>query len=210
MLVRLVYLSALWFAISLFVTLVIGTRLRRPDFVLSLLWLTGVILAGNFIAILTFGRLLEIFGFSVLAFVFGLFWILTLSDWNAAGQITWAMALITSGLFVIYTFLLTAFSPLNPLSFVFALLFFVLEAITLMLALAHLHESLDVVCRVHWQRLVEKLESIPGYLPMVSLQVPAYNEPVEVLEKTLSSLDQLNYPNFEVLVVDNNTPKQET
>ena len=45
---------------------------------------------------------------------------------------------------------------------------------------------------------------------MVSLQVPAYNEPVEVVEKTLDSLAQLNYPNFEVLVVDNNTPLQET
>jgi cellulose synthase/poly-beta-1,6-N-acetylglucosamine synthase-like glycosyltransferase len=45
---------------------------------------------------------------------------------------------------------------------------------------------------------------------MVSLQVPAYNEPVEVVEKTLNSLAGLNYPHFEVLVVDNNTPLQET
>jgi cellulose synthase/poly-beta-1,6-N-acetylglucosamine synthase-like glycosyltransferase len=73
-----------------------------------------------------------------------------------------------------------------------------------------MHESLDVVCRVRWHRLVEKLEQIPGYLPMVSLQVPAYNEPVEVVEKTLNSLAGLNYPDFEVLVVDNNTPLQET
>ena len=210
MLVRALYLSALWFAISLFATLVMGSRLRRRDSALSLLWLTGVILAGNFIAIFTFGRLLEIFGFSLLAFGFGLCWILLLRDWNAAGQITWAMTLITTGLFIFYTFLLTAFSPLNPVSFVFALMFFFLEAITLFLALAHMHESLDVVCRTQWNRLIDKLEPVPGYEPMVSLQVPAYNEPIEVLEKTLNSLAELNYPNFEVLVVDNNTPKQET
>src|SRR5690606_17564468 len=108
------------------------------------------------------------------------------------------------------TFLLTAFTPLNALSFIFALLFFILEAITLLMALAHMHESLDVVCRVRWHRQVERLESNPDYLPMVSLQVPAYNEPVEVVEKTLNSLAKLNYPNFEVLVVDNNTPLQET
>src|SRR5919106_1871633 len=173
MLVRILYLSALWFAISLFATLVMGSRLRRSDFSLSLLWLTGVILVGNFIAVFTFGRLLEIFGFSLVAFVFGLFWILQLRDWNAAGQVTWAMTLITTGLFVIYTFLLTAFSPLNPLSFIFALSFFFLEAITLTLALAHMHESLDVVCRFHWHRLVNKLEPISGYSPVVSLQVPA-------------------------------------
>ena len=210
MLVHALYLCALWSAISLFGTLAMGARLRRSDSALSLLWLTGVILAGNLIAIFTFGRLLEIFGLSLLAFFFGLYWIIRLRDWNAPGQVTWAMTLITTGLFVIYTFLLTAFSPLNPLSFVFALIFFFLEAITLLLALAHMHESLDVVCRTRWHHLVEKLEPIPGYLPMVSLQVPAYNEPVEVVEKTLKSLAGLNYPNYEVLVVDNNTPQQET
>ena len=210
MLVRALYLAALWFAFSLFATLIMGSRLRRSDSALSLLWLTGVILAGNLIAIFTFGRLLEIFGFSLLAFGFGLYWIIDLRDWNAPGQVTWAMTLITTGLFVIYTFMLTAFSPLNPLSFIFALIFFFLEAITLLLALSHMHESLDVVCRIRWRRLVNKLEPVPGYLPMVSLQVPAYNEPVEVVQKTLNSLAQLNYPNFEVLVVDNNTPRQET
>src|SRR5687767_8415751 len=210
MLVRILYLSALWFAISLFATLIMGSRLRRTDVSLALLWLTGVILTGNLIAIFTFGRLLEIFGLSLLAFSFGLYWIIQLRDWNAPGQVTWAMTLMTTGLFVSYTFLLTAFSPLNPLSFIFALIFFFLEAITLTLALAHMHESLDVVCRVRWHRLVDKLEPVPGYLPMVSLQVPAYNEPVEVVEKTLNSLAGLNYPNLEVLVVDNNTPLQET
>jgi cellulose synthase/poly-beta-1,6-N-acetylglucosamine synthase-like glycosyltransferase len=210
MLVRALYLCALWSAISLLTTLVMGSRLRRSDSALSLLWLTGVILAGNLIAIFTFGRLLEIFGFSLLAFIFGLYWIIRLRDWNAPAQVTWGMTLMTTGLFVIYTFLLTAFSPLNPLSFLFALIFFFLEAITLLMALAHMHESLDVVCRVRWHRLVEKLEPVPGYLPMVSLQVPAYNEPVEIVEKTLNSLAQLNYPNYEVLVVDNNTPQQET
>jgi cellulose synthase/poly-beta-1,6-N-acetylglucosamine synthase-like glycosyltransferase len=210
MLVRLLYLSALWFAISLFATLIMGSRLRRRDFSLSLLWLTGVILLGNFIAIFTFGRLLEIFGFSLLAFSFGLYWIIRLNDLNAPGQVTWAMTLITTALFIIYTFMLTAFSPLNPLSFVFALIFFFLEAITLMLALTHMHESLDVVCRVEWHRLVESLDPFSEYLPMVSLQVPAYNEPVEVVEKTLNSLAGLNYPNYEVLVVDNNTPLQAT
>ncbi len=210
MLVRVLYLSALWFAISLFAMLIMGSRLRRSDFSLSLLWLTGVILAGNFIAIFTFGRLFEIFGFSLFAFGFGLYWILRLSDWNAPGQVTWAMALITTVLFLVYTLMLTAFSPLNPLSFVFALVFFFVEAITLLMALAHMHESLDVVCRVRWHQLVDQLAPAPGYSPMVSLQVPAYNEPIEVLQKTLNSLAGLNYPNFEVLVVDNNTPLQET
>src|SRR6266498_4755355 len=210
MLVRALYLSAIWFAISLFATLMLGARLRRSNSALSLLWLGVIIIAGNLIALFTFGKFLGIFGLSLITFLFGLFWIIRLRDWNAAGQVTWAMTLITTGLFILYTFLLTAFSPLNPLSFIFALLFFFLEAITLLLALAHMHESLDVICRVRWHRLLDKLDPLPDYLPMVSLQVPAYNEPVEVVQKTLHSLAGLNYPNYEVLVVDNNTPLQET
>src|SRR5690349_21324359 len=114
MLVRALYLSAIWFALSLFATLIVGSRLRRSDSTVSLLWLTGVLLTGNLIAIFTFGRLLEIFGFSLIAFGFGLYWIVRLHDWNAAGQVTWGMTLLTTGLFAIYTFMLTGFSPLNP------------------------------------------------------------------------------------------------
>lgn len=41
--------------------------------------------------------------------------------------------------------------------------------------------------------------------PKVSIHVPAYNEPPEMLKKTLDALARLDYPNFEVLVIDNNT-----
>ncbi len=44
--------------------------------------------------------------------------------------------------------------------------------------------------------------------PMVSIHVPAYNEPPELLVDTLRTLAQLDYPNYEVIVVDNNTPDQ--
>ena len=210
MLTRLLYLSAIWFALSLLVTLAVGSRLRRRDSALSLIWLAVIIFTGDFFAIFTFGKFFEIFGLSWLAFAFGLYWITRLRDWNAAGQVAWTMTLLTTGLFIIYTFMLTAFSPLNPISFIFALIFFFLEVITLCLALAHMHESLDVICRLQWHRLVDKLEPIPGYEPMVSLHVPAYNEPIEIVQRTLESLARLNYSNYEVLVMDNNTPLEET
>ena len=210
MLIHFLYLSTIWFAISLLTTLAIGSRLRQNDIRQSLIWLISVIVIGDVIGLVFFTTFLETFFFSALAFLFGLAWIFRLRKWNAAGQITWTMTLITTGLFMVYSFLLTAFSPLNPVSFIFALCFFFLEVITLMLALAHMHESLDVVCRTRWTRRVDKLDPIPDYQPMVSLQVPAYNEPIEVVKKTLDSLAQLDYPNFEVLVVDNNTPLEST
>lgn len=47
-------------------------------------------------------------------------------------------------------------------------------------------------------------------LPFVSVHVPAYNEPPEMLVETLNALAQLDYPHYEVLVIDNNTPQQAT
>jgi cellulose synthase/poly-beta-1,6-N-acetylglucosamine synthase-like glycosyltransferase len=39
----------------------------------------------------------------------------------------------------------------------------------------------------------------------IEIQVPAHNEPPEVLCETLNHLAQLDYQNFSVLVIDNNT-----
>ncbi|MDP1834055.1 MAG: glycosyltransferase [Candidatus Moranbacteria bacterium] len=41
--------------------------------------------------------------------------------------------------------------------------------------------------------------------PFVSILIPAYNEPPIILMQTLDTLAQLEYENFEVLVIDNNT-----
>ncbi|MGD9841656.1 MAG: glycosyltransferase [Steroidobacteraceae bacterium] len=43
------------------------------------------------------------------------------------------------------------------------------------------------------------------YQPKVSVHVPAYNEPPDMLIETLNAVAALDYPNFEVLVIDNNT-----
>ena len=46
-------------------------------------------------------------------------------------------------------------------------------------------------------------------LPMISVHVPAYNEPPDMLIETLDALARLDYPRYEVIVIDNNT-KDET
>lgn len=42
-------------------------------------------------------------------------------------------------------------------------------------------------------------------VPFVSIHVPTHNEPPEVVCQTLRALDKLDYPNFEVILLDNNT-----
>ena len=42
--------------------------------------------------------------------------------------------------------------------------------------------------------------------PKVSIHVPAYSEPPEMLKQTLDAVARLDYPNFECVVIINNTP----
>jgi cellulose synthase/poly-beta-1,6-N-acetylglucosamine synthase-like glycosyltransferase len=46
------------------------------------------------------------------------------------------------------------------------------------------------------------------HYPKVSIQVPAYRENPAMLNETLSSLARLDYPDFEVMVIINNTPDE--
>jgi cellulose synthase/poly-beta-1,6-N-acetylglucosamine synthase-like glycosyltransferase len=45
-----------------------------------------------------------------------------------------------------------------------------------------------------------------GYGPKVSIHIPAYMEPPEMLKATLDAVARLNYQNFECIIVVNNTP----
>lgn len=46
--------------------------------------------------------------------------------------------------------------------------------------------------------------------PKVSIHVPIHNEPPALVIKTLQALQRLEYPNFEVLIIDNNTDEDDT
>ena len=48
--------------------------------------------------------------------------------------------------------------------------------------------------------------SSAAYLPKVSIHIPAYREPPDMLNATLDSVAGLDYPNFECVLVINNTP----
>jgi hypothetical protein len=57
-----------------------------------------------------------------------------------------------------------------------------------------------------WQRPVEPADPLhPRRAPKVSIHIPCYAEPPEVVIATIDALAALDYPDFEVLVIDNNT-----
>jgi cellulose synthase/poly-beta-1,6-N-acetylglucosamine synthase-like glycosyltransferase/exo-beta-1,3-glucanase (GH17 family) len=56
-------------------------------------------------------------------------------------------------------------------------------------------------------RLVEAQKpATPSRFPKVSIHVPAYREPPEMLKQTIDALARLEYPNFEAIIIVNNTP----
>jgi exo-beta-1,3-glucanase (GH17 family)/cellulose synthase/poly-beta-1,6-N-acetylglucosamine synthase-like glycosyltransferase len=76
-----------------------------------------------------------------------------------------------------------------------------------LIALARIEEIAAIVFGKGPQRLIAGALPAPDdYLPMVSVHVPAHREPPEMLKATLDALARLNYPNFECVIVINNTP----
>jgi len=67
------------------------------------------------------------------------------------------------------------------------------------------HEWAEALWVKEHRRLFKPRPMDDRDLPMVSIHVPAHNEPPEMLIETLNALARLNYPRFEVLLIDNNT-----
>ncbi|MFW6136389.1 MAG: glycosyltransferase, partial [Chloroflexota bacterium] len=208
MLTRALLLSASWLFLGCLTTFLRGSRVRNGSPARSLIWLLTVVLAGDVWALLTFGVPHEIGALTGVALLFGGWCIQKLPHWNALGQTMWAAAVLTTLLYWLYSFAVTAFTPLHPLAYIAASAFLFLETAALVLALTFTYETLDVACRIHWDRRVDTVAADPSYAPKVSLHVPAYNEPTEVVAHTLRALAKLDYPAYEVLLIDNNTPDE--
>ncbi|MCP5431430.1 MAG: glycosyltransferase [Chromatiaceae bacterium] len=71
--------------------------------------------------------------------------------------------------------------------------------------LAEAHEWAEALWLKQWRRSPLPAALPEHRLPRVSIHVPAYNEPPDMLVQTLDALAGLDYPDFEVLVIDNNT-----
>ena len=71
--------------------------------------------------------------------------------------------------------------------------------------LTEAHEWAEARWIIRLRRPFKPVAVDDDQLPMVSIHLPAYNEPPAMVMQTLDSLAVLDYPRFEVLVVDNNT-----
>jgi len=83
---------------------------------------------------------------------------------------------------------------------------YALALLSLPVGLVHVYEAGEVLWRTTWRRPRAALAAAwRTRYPLVSIHVPTHAEPPWVVNATLDALAGLDYPNFEVLVVDNNT-----
>src|SRR5579862_9172311 len=75
----------------------------------------------------------------------------------------------------------------------------------MLVLLAEAHEWAEAHWVTYRRRLGAPIMKDDKKFPKVSVHVPAYNEPPDMLIETLDALARLDYPDFEVLVIDNNT-----
>jgi cellulose synthase/poly-beta-1,6-N-acetylglucosamine synthase-like glycosyltransferase len=124
-------------------------------------------------------------------------------DWNPAGQTLFGTMALTSAAFVLYAVHFTISEPLPLVAYPTSLVLIGLEVLAFVLLLVATHETLDTAARVRWRRPAEPASI--GLQPFVSVHVPTHNEPPELVLETLRALRALDYPSYEVIVIDNNT-----
>src|SRR6266480_2132269 len=124
-----------------------------------------------------------------------------LPQWSFLAAELLSALLVASVAYLIYAGAQPFVDRLSLLGIAGSFVLLLLEASALALSVYYLFEILDVFSRR--TRIAHRAE--PSYRPKVAIQVPCYNEPIEVMRETLTALSQLDYQDLIIQVVDNNT-----
>jgi glycosyltransferase involved in cell wall biosynthesis len=146
-------------------------------------------------------------GAAAVAFA-SLVWMPVTRRWSARAHVCWASSVFLFVVFLTYALDWTLSSHLGAASTAGGVLLWMLEVGAAILTCAYLWEICDALGTEHWRRRITPTTplSMPdSELPMVSLHVPAHNEPPDMVIDTLRSLLRLDYPRYEVILIDDNT-----
>jgi exo-beta-1,3-glucanase (GH17 family)/cellulose synthase/poly-beta-1,6-N-acetylglucosamine synthase-like glycosyltransferase len=141
-------------------------------------------------------------GAAVLTFIVGLLILGRMPRLRQSGYLMMGalVALVATGLLALLDAASLEYIELSDVAIMLAMVPLVLLASTIVLT-----EGIELVASL-WRvdRRAVKAE-IPAGSPRVSIHVPCYNEPPAMVMETLDALSRLDYENFEVILLDNNT-----
>lgn len=98
----------------------------------------------------------------------------------------------------------------TPLTIIFWVILILMQMLAATILLIESLEIAEVIWHRKTARTFQPLSPSPDFkYPKVSLHLPIHNEPPMMVRKTLEALAKVDYPNMEVLVMDNNTKDPE-
>jgi cellulose synthase/poly-beta-1,6-N-acetylglucosamine synthase-like glycosyltransferase len=136
-------------------------------------------------------------------------WLPATRRWNARAHLAWVSTVFLFVAYLVFILLWTVTSGLGVWGTLGGLLLWAFELVAALMACAYLWELCDALGTEHWRRRAT-LHDGGGPFPFVSLHVPAHNEPPEMVIETLRSLLCIDYPRYEVVVIDDNTEDEAT
>lgn len=142
------------------------------------------------------------------AILVGLLWLLW-PDWNTRGHAFMVSFTVVQIIFIARIAWAIMTGGLGLAGILLSLILFAAELIVVFLTIYFAFEVLNVICRIRWRRDFPPFTGPSDYWPKVSIHVPAHSEPPEMVIKTLTALQGLDYPTYEVIMVDDNTDEDE-
>ncbi len=138
-----------------------------------------------------------------------LIWLPVTRRWSAGAHLCWSSSVFLFVVYLVFALRWTFESHLGPASTAGGVLLWVLEVFAALLSCAYLWEICDALGTEDWRRRITRSHPLPAVaerdLPFVSLHVPAHNEPPDMVIETLRHLLRLDYPRYEVILIDDNT-----
>ncbi len=113
-----------------------------------------------------------------------------------------AYALATAVVWIVYDYI-DQYLSLNAI--IVGVLMLVGMVGVIIVLLVEAHEWAEALWFKERRRGFSPLPVADSDLPMVSIHLPAHNEPPDMLIETLDALARLDYPRYEVVIIDNNT-----
>jgi len=135
--------------------------------------------------------------------IFSIVVIILRPDTNVVGQVFYASYAAAGFTFLAFAALVATAATRSIVEALTSSLLIILDLAAFLVWNSNINYVSDVLCRTRHSRPLP--EADPTYLPMVSLHIPAYNEPPEMLIATIQAVEQMDYPDFEIVVLDNNT-----
>ncbi len=140
--------------------------------------------------------------------VASLIWLPVTRRWRARAHLCWSSSVFLFAIYLVFALRWTFESRLGLASTAGGVLLWLFEVFAALLSCAYLWEICDALGTEQWRRRLgqtTRLVADEDELPFVSLHVPAHNEPPDMVIDTLRALVRLDYPRYEVILIDDNT-----